>query len=313
MKPLIKFCLILCAVLTVLGFAGVGTGIAMGIRPSQLINLARYSDSFDSHTFYDTSNIQDFDHMSENSSTKSSEYYEFYDIRHLNFYFSLCNLKIRSHDKDYVSLEAANSGTTFRCSQEGNELILEDRRKKRPFHNNMDSALHLTLYLPSQELEKADIEIEVGNITIDWLSAGSVELKSGVGELNGTDLTAENIDIILGVGDLSLENVTSSQDCSIECGTGNLTVGHYKGADLKLDCGVGDITVTAAGKRQDYNYKLDCGLGDIHLNRQLQDPDSRQHSGYEPGCFINVDNQADQELDIQCGLGNLKLNFAEEV
>ena len=306
MKPLTKFCLILCAVLTVLGFAGIGAGIAMGIRPSQLVNPANYSGSFDSHTFHDS------DHMRENSSAKSSEYYKFYDIRRLNFYFSFCNLKICSHDKDYVSLEAVNSGTTFRCSQEGDELILKDLREKRFFQNSMDSALHLTLYLPGQELKKADIEIGVGNITIDRLSAESMELESGVGELNGMELAAGSIDINVGVGNLELENITASDNCRIECGTGNLTVGRYEGADLKLDCGVGDITVTAAGKKQDYNYKLDCGLGDIHLNHQLQEPDSRQHSDYEPGCSVNVDNQAERKLDIQCSLGNLKLNFAEE-
>lgn len=323
MKAFTKFCLICSAVLLILGIAGIGVGFSMGLKPDQLLNLAHFPDTpipekpdsieeIEDSTDPEESSHPDIAPLSGSNSSGADEYYEFDGrIDTLDFELALCDLKVFVYDKDYIALEASNTGNTFQCIQDGHTLRLEDDRNWLLFQNSMSQALSLKLYLPGRTLANADIRLGTGSLTLDRLSADTMNIKCGTGDLTAGELSGEDIGFQLGVGDLDIDTISASKSCTIESGTGDITLNKYDGANLDLNCAVGDISVTAAGKPEQYNYELNCVAGEIHLHH----PDSESHHEKEDdtvGCLINVDNDAERELFMQCGMGDMKLNFTEE-
>lgn len=358
MKPLTKFLLILCAVLTVLGFAGIGTSMAMGIKPSQLLDLAHVPWMTESHRMKITEDLDSIppvksglpdtepdalepklpdmdssltDSMSGNNPEGAEEYYEFHNIDSLNFDFNVCTLDIQSHESDYIALGAWNVSNTFQCWQEKETLFLKDERTYLKSKEVQDYALRLTLYVPKQPFEDIDITVNAGNITIDELSAKNMEIEGGAGaflastlsgdnmdidigtgELTAGALSGKNITLDIGVGNLNADTISVTKNCSIDSGTGNVSLNQYNGKNLDIDCGAGNVSVLASGKEHHYNYKLDCGVGDIRINHELHTEDHHHTEHEGMGCHMDVQNSADQDIYIDCGLGGLELNFTEE-
>lgn len=340
MKPLTKFCLILCAVLTVLGFAGIGASMAMGVKPSQLLDLAHYPGKFNEQKLeiiddIETSLKTDMDNITPLSGTTSSdaeEYYEFKNIDQMNFDFNVCTLDIQTHEKDYIALETWNASDTFQCWQEKNTLFLKDERTYLKTKEVQEYGLRLKLYVPEQTFKDIDITVDAGNITIGQLSAKNMAINGGAGTFLASALSGDNMDIDIGsgeltagalsgkditldigVGNLRADSISVSKDCSIDSGTGNVTLNQYDGKNLDISCGVGNVSVLASGKKEHYNYSLDCGVGDIRLNHELHSEDHhhKEHDGIG-GCHMDIHNDADRDICIDCGLGTLDLNFTEE-
>lgn len=318
MKGFTKFCLILCGILVVLGCIGIGAGIAMGIEPSRILDLAHYPGKFASERLSVLDDIADIPALKGSNPTNAEEYYELENLERLEFDLSLCDLKIQTHEKDFIILEAENTGTTFQSSADNDTLYLEDKRKAPVTGRNMNNALRLTLYLPENAREDINIIIGAGKLTADCLNAEHITIETGVSELKIGTLQGEDIAISTGTCDWKVDFLSASEQCSIDVGVGDITLKKYEGANLNLNCGAGDIKITAVGKKQDYNYDLNCFMGTIHLNHQEQISDrshdheehDEEHSGI--GCHVNVDNQAGREIDIQCAAGNLELNFEED-
>lgn len=325
MKTFTKFCLILSIILMILGFSGIGVSLAMGLKPSQFLDLASHPGKFDSQKLETIEELEDslngtddssgaeLPPLSGNPSSDADEYYEFTGrIDELDFKLALCDLKIYCHDEDFIALEAWNTENTFQCTQDGYTLRLEDNRKKLTFQNSMDYALYLRLFLPKEMLNKIYIEVGTGNVTFEQLSAENMEINCGIGELTAKSLSGKNLDIHIGVGEMEAGTVTVSDTCTIQSGTGNITLAKYDGPNLDLNCGIGDVSVTAAGKQTRYNYELNCTAGDIRLNHLLAESEEHHEEKQGLGCHIDQDHHADRTLHIQCGLGDLELNFTEE-
>lgn len=325
MKTFTKFCLILSGILIILGFSGIGISLAMGVRPSQLLDLADEPGKFhskkmevieeiaDSIDDIDEPDESDIPLLSGNPSSDAEEYYEFDNrIDELDFELSLCDLEIDFHDEDFITLEAWNTGNTFQCVQKQYTLRLEDDRDRLLFQDSMDQALYLRLCLPKQTLKNVDFKIGAGNITLDQLSSENMDIQCGAGEMTVKNLSGGKIDIQIGVGELEADKITASESCTIESGTGNITLVQYDGARLDLNCGIGDISVTAAGKQTYYDYELECTAGEILMNPHVHESEHHHEEEEDPGCHINIDNKAGRSIHMQCGLGNIELNFTEE-
>lgn len=245
MKSFTRICLLLSAVFIALGIAGIATGMAMGIRPSQLGDLAHVPGSY----------AEKLDIIPRNETTASG-IYEFENVRSLDLDFSVCDLQILSHDQNKVILEAENPGDTFHCSLNGGKLTVEDQRDSaegfNPRTNHQE--LRLTLYLPIQKLERIDISNEVGNVEAESLYA----------------------------------------------------------EDISLECSVGDIQITVPGKSSDYNYELECDIGEIAINHHSQNSSHHSEKHDALGNELSVDNQAVNDVELSCSIGNITLNFKEE-
>lgn len=108
----------------------------------------------------------------------------------------------------------------------------------------------------------------------------------------------------VGVGSLETEDgVLKCDKLELDCGVGECTVRADIGQKGDIDGGVGNITLTLIGKEQDFNYDIDYGVGSVEVGKS-------SYSGL--GGDRKIDNDADRDLEIDCGVGNIVIDFETE-
>lgn len=331
MKPIFKICMAISGVLFVLGIVCIGIGALLGVTPANLVYAGNYPGSSLLHigrrlevaeekpeeALPETGELEELPEQElpapgGTNRSGAEEYYEFHDIRNLDFDLSLCELQIYPHEGDYLSLEADNVQNDFRCRQDGDTLVLEDDRPSSLKQNSMDNALRLALYLPDQALREVSIEAGAGNITLSRLTADEIDIETGVGNLTVGTLKSGEISLQTGVGECIADLIQADGKAEIEVGTGNLTLTQFDGRSLQAECGAGNVIVTAAGRETDYNYTLDAGLGNISLGHHADDGEHHHGSSGSQDHHLDIHHDADRQISINCGLGNATLNFMEE-
>lgn len=107
-----------------------------------------------------------------------------------------------------------------------------------------------------------------------------IDIEIGAGSLEGSGLSAKEMDLKIGAGEIALK-------------------GDVNG-DVTIECGAGNIELYLTGKEEDYNYKIQTGAGNISI-------DDNSYSGLATNRKIN--NNADNDFSIQCGVGNIEIYF----
>lgn len=271
MKSFTKICLFLSAALAVLGVAGIGVSLAMGLKTEQLLNLAHYPNKLikqEIHTYSDIKPV-----------SPAGEYMEFRNVDEIRLDLSVCELQLAGHAEDYISLEVENAGSTFQCEKDGNKLVIKDDRNGGDILASAgrgDASLLLTLYLPDKELALLDLSLGVGEVYADAL-----KIKRG----------------------------------KLEIGVGDISINYFDGQELEIDCGTGNISVTAIGSDTDYSYDLDCDMGTITINQKSAETyghhtHEETHEGLDN--HVESDHDAGRKLEMDCGIGDIELNFEEE-
>lgn len=331
MKAFTKFCLIFSGILAVLGCGLLLAAVAMGVSFPMLLDLAHYPTKFTRERIDSIDQVSDalehlddgLEHLDDalegldpdqkDSARWGEKHYEFDDISGLDFELSLCKLEIRQHDGDTVILDAENTKDYFQYMADG-ILWIGDDRPSSTLQNGMDNALTLTLTLPKRKLESVHITLDTGTVSIDSLDFDEMVLDNDIGELDLNSLSGNSFTLTSGVSDCDIDGLSIRDSCHIEAGTGDIRIDRYEGTDLNLDCSIGEVDLTAVGKASDYNYDLQCDAGEIHCNGRTSSRNHHQehedHDGL--GCSMKEDHGASRALRIQCGLGDLTLNFTQE-
>ena len=73
--------------------------------------------------------------------------------------------------------------------------------------------------------------------------------------------------------------------------------------DADLESGVGEINFTAIGNETDYNYDLNCDIGSIVCG---------EREFTEIGSEYQIENQSDKTMSIECGVGEVNVQFQAE-
>ena len=69
-----------------------------------------------------------------------------------------------------------------------------------------------------------------------------------------------------------------------------------------MECGIGQISLTMDGCENDYNYDISCEVGEIVCG-------DRHYSGIGHDDYVN--NGAGKEMSLECGIGQIKIDFRE--
>lgn len=128
--------------------------------------------------------------------------------------------------------------------------------------------------------EEAEIELGMGNLAVDGLSAKESYLDIGMGTAAVSGFTSRDCDITVGMGTLTL--------------TGDLT---GKGS---ITCGMGTAELRLAGRAADYGCTASAGMGSITF------------AGHETGGFaggMTVGSGRENWFDIECGMGSVDVRF----
>ena len=229
----------------------------------------------------------------ENVVLDDSQTYEITsDIHSLDIQINAADFKIVSADDFSVE----SNLKYLSVSEKDGVLKIVDEAKS---NSNYTNAI-LTLYVPNGIVfHDVDIETGAAKMTVDTLSASTVELKLGAGDVRFESLNASaNVDIEGGAGQITIVSGTLN-NLSLEMGIGelNLTAAVLGESDLKF--GVGESNVTLIGSKDDYKVDIEKGLGNVTVDGE---------NVIDFGSIGNGQNH----IKFEGGIGTINLKFQEK-
>lgn len=237
------------------------------------------------------------------------------EIRELDMEYKFGTVRVEESASGKIEIESSyrniwgSYSRDVRCSQEGGVLKLRDRVDKkilRMKHGISDASL--VIRLPKDyRFTKIDMEFGGAQVTLDTLlQAEKVQLVIGAGSMEGGTqrrlIEADDIELGVGAGEMDISGLWA-ESLDAECGVGNLTIGNVTARDLSLECGIGHLNLTVNGKEEDYDYEINCGIGNVALG-------SSSYGGL--GSSKRINNHAERQMDIDCGIGEVVVSFQQE-
>lgn len=136
------------------------------------------------------------------------------------------------------------------------------------------------LYLPQSALADCSIDSDTGNLDIDGLTADTLSLKLGAGDLALANCIFADSDISVEIGDLTAEGLTLSGENTISTETGSITLGLANPDALTIDATseIGEIDLsdryTSGALRETYDgsrftQKPQNATGQLTLNAEI--------------------------------------------
>lgn len=148
--------------------------------------------------------------------------------------------------------------------------------------------------------EEFDIEFGAGELVADSISAGTMNVSMGAGEMTLKNITVkDHSSFTVGAGAIRI-NRLSAKDVTLECGAGQISVAGAILGNSYIDCGVGEISLDLEGEEEDYNYIVDCGIGSVKINDRKWDFTTHKS--------IYHDNTIGT-FELDCGVGSISLRI----
>ena len=182
-----------------------------------------------------------------------------------------------------VQTENISEHLKLRCYMDGDELKIETRKKIAGINNG--SVGKVQIFIPQDYmLEEVSFDVGAGKLYIE-------------------DVLTQYLQVSVGAGEANIDHF-AAQEAELECGAGSITAVGLAAQEADIECGVGEITYTTAGEETDYNYEVSCGIGEVICG-------SNRFSGL--GREKSINNSAAKDMNIDCGIGNIKINFSGEL
>lgn len=214
------------------------------------------------------------------------------DIRELDIKVNAADLTIKTGD----AFSVESNLKYLKVSDEGGKLSVKDTTKHLKNYANAT----LTVTIPEDTVfEKIDITTGACKLSADSLSAEGVKLELGAGDVTIESLVATKYaDVDGGAGRIKIGGGAIC-DLDLDMGVGKLQITSALTGKCELDMGVGDAEITVSGNRDDYALSIEKGVGTITVD----------------GKEVSVMNEkgGDCSIDIDGGVGKVKLDFAESV
>lgn len=209
----------------------------------------------------------------------SSDIYE--GITALDIELTAGKVEILTTEGSEVEIVTENISNKLKLTyfRQGNTLVVDTGDALKGIVNQKLGTIYI--YLP-EEIKLDDAKISVG--------AGSLYIE---------ELYADNLSVEVGAGEAEIASFMVN-DADFECGAGEMKVSGYSDQEVDIECGMGNVTYYTSGREEDYNYKFSCGVGKITCG-------SQSYSGI--GSEHKVENHAFREMDINCGIGEVVVEF----
>lgn len=215
------------------------------------------------------------------------------------------NLIIREGDSFRV--EGQNVEDSFECQVKGNNTLVVKNVGRRSgifgFINFgstslINSVLEITIP-KGWEMKDISVSSGLGEVSIEQVTTGQLQLDLGVGNCRVDTITAEAADINAGVGDVHFSNVVLA-DVEVSTGVGQVSMeGTFRGK-VDVDAGVGNAEFKVRGREADYDLILDPGAGGVYVN------------GSKAGEVKHSNRSAEYSIKIDGGVGKISLEFSED-
>ena len=213
------------------------------------------------------------------------------EITSLNLSVNAADLTIEKGEK--LSVESNLNRLTVK-EKNGTLVIEEDRR----IGTNYSDAV-LILYVPENTVfDKVTVTTGAGKLTADVISANSLDLTLGAGEVSISELNSErNAHISGGAGKITISDGTL-KNIDFEMGVGEFDLRAALTGDCEFDLGIGSSNITLIGSRDDYRIDVSKGVGNVTVDgvavNDLEDSGIGQN-----------------DIEINGGIGEIVLSFEE--
>ena len=214
------------------------------------------------------------------------------DIQSLDVKINAADFKIKYGDKFSVE----SNLKYLSVSEKNGVLTIVDEAKS---NSNYSNAI-LTLYIPNGIVfDNAHVTTGAAKLTANTLSANSLKLKLGAGDVRFESLNATlNADIKGGAGQITIASGTLN-NLTLEMGMGELDLNVALLGNSNLEFGVGKSNLTLIGSKDDYKVNIEKGLGSISV-------DGKNVSDF--GDSGNGQNY----IHIEGGVGTIHIAFQED-
>lgn len=185
-----------------------------------------------------------------------------------------------------VKTHKISKSLRFKCYEKDGILNIETNEKvwNWIYAKNHAEDAKIYIYIPEEyELEDAELNLNAGSIYIE-------------------DIHTKQLDIDVDAGEVHADHFLTNE-LTMNCDVGLIEAVGKTIGDADLETGVGEIDFTAIGSETDYNYDLSCDIGSIVCG-------TREFT--ELGSEYNIDNQTDKTMAIDCGVGDVNVQFRAE-
>ncbi len=210
------------------------------------------------------------------------------------------NLEIKVNAADFT----IKQGESFSVESNLKYLTVEDEngvltiKETKKYVSTYVGAV-LTLCIPADTVfEKANITTGAGRLTVDYLSAETMNFELGAGEVSiDTLVAASSVDIDGGAGKIT---VSGGALCNLDLdmGVGQLNLTSALTGKSDFDLGIGESNITVLGKKDDYKLDIEKGIGNITVDGAGTSNIKGQGNG-------------NNRIDISGGIGAINLRFKE--
>lgn len=308
MKKFTKFCLIIAAVLLVLGagLSVVAVSMGAGFRTvgfpiyyhNDFWGNSKGWDTWDSEWSgfrdeWDTSMDeidQELDKIPEEvkrdleTDFVVEEEKTFKGVEHLDLEIEAGVIQMLVVDSiDEIQVKIGRGHSDYQLGMDGDTLKVKSYWRNK--HLTRGDMRQIQILIPKDySFNEAEVEVSAGMFMAEELIAEEldVEMKAGAAWISGG-----NVKRFHG-----------------ECKAGALNYQGYATQEVKADCAAGKIDISIVGKETDYDYKISASAGSIILGNNSYSSLRQKRN------ITNTDSQGDMEL--KCSAGSVRVTFADE-
>ena len=222
------------------------------------------------------------------------------DIKTYSVSSEIQSLEVKIYAADFT----IKQGESFSVESNLKHLTVEAEngvltiKETKKFGSTYTGAV-LTLYVPADAVfEKVNITTGAGKLTVDSLSAATMNFELGAGEVSiDTLIATSDIDIGGGAGKITISG-GALHNLDLDMGVGQLNLTSALTGESDFDLGVGESNITVIGNKGDYKLDIEKGLGNITVDGTSVSNIKGQGNG-------------NNSIEVNGGIGAINLNFNE--
>lgn len=214
------------------------------------------------------------------------------EVEALDIEVGAADIVIEKGDK----LTVRYSGVNFDFSEEDGKLEIENDDDS---FLGFDAAGKLVVTVPDKKsFKKVALSAGAGDIFIESLSCGSLDLDLGAGQIDIDYIRAKNdANIDGGAGEMVIAS-GDINNLDISLGVGKTELKALLTGKSTVEAGVGELVLTLQGKKDDYTVFAETGIGEFSVDGE------RVSDGYTVGDGASL-------VEIEGGIGAVRVNFEE--
>ena len=229
---------------------------------------------------------------------RSDYSFEAGQVKSLDIEVGGCSFETKVSENEYFYLDVSGI-RKVQCYTENGVLHIKAANSRVSLNTHLGS---ITLYVPEgHSYDQVDIEFGAGELLISDLAADEVSLDLGAGHVKVKGVQAQEISASVGMGQLEFYDMDVAL-LDAEVGMGELVARGNIREKASLECAMGNMQLTLTGSERDFNYHLEAAAGNIDLGRNSYSGLAREQK---------IDNGASKNLDVECSMGNISIQFTE--